>query len=156
MGFSENFPDDLGFESDPKKWVVAGIQLRAPLMPISSNPIRKEHDHCCDGEDQPPTPTGDDSRIRSSSKCPPAPKKRKSSLKFNYGNARQFFEPPDLEVLFSRHVERANWLLLALVENQAFPRFLTLAICLLLFLFVYLYISFFFFFFMGWCIVQRL
>lgn len=108
MGFSKNLQDDMGFEFDPKKWVITGIQLRPPLIPINTtNPIHKEHDHS-DTEDQPPTPTADDCRIRSGSKCPPAPKKPKSSLKFNHGNVRQFFKPPDLEVVFSRHVERAN------------------------------------------------
>ncbi|XP_022957284.1 cyclin-dependent protein kinase inhibitor SMR6-like [Cucurbita moschata] len=107
MGFSENFQDHMGFQFDPRKWVITGIQSRPPLVPIYTNLIHKELDHC-DTEDQPPTPTGDDCRIRSGSKCPPAPKKRKSSMKFNHGNVRQFFKPPDLEVVFSRHVERAN------------------------------------------------
>lgn len=103
MAFSENFRKDMGFEFDPEKWVITGIQLRPPLLLT----INKEHNHC-DNEDQPPTPTGDECRIRSGSKCPPAPKKPKSSLKFNHSNMRQFFKPPDLEVVFSRHVERAN------------------------------------------------
>uniref|UniRef100_A0A0A0KVI5 Uncharacterized protein n=1 Tax=Cucumis sativus TaxID=3659 RepID=A0A0A0KVI5_CUCSA len=94
MPFSENFRKDMGFEFDPEKWVITGIQLRPPLLLT----INKEHSHC-DNEDQPPTPTGDECRILSGSKCPPAPKKPKSSLKFNHGNVRQFFKPPDLELV---------------------------------------------------------
>ncbi|KAL4361038.1 hypothetical protein GQ457_04G007700 [Hibiscus cannabinus] len=93
-----------GLESDGKKWVIAGISLRAPLKPIYTNPV----DHHKDKEDEcssssSTTPTGQEARIPTLSTCPPAPMKRKPSLKCNYGSVRDFFTPPDLESVFIRH-----------------------------------------------------
>ncbi|KAJ7953566.1 Cyclin-dependent protein kinase inhibitor SMR6 [Quillaja saponaria] len=115
MGFSEKAQNDGGFESDTnRKWVIAGIALRAPLKPLYTIPVEKVQtdDHINgDVEECSTTPTGEESRIKTTLTCPPAPRKRKPSLnKFNYGgsNVREFFNPPDLETVFIRHIERAN------------------------------------------------
>ena len=122
MGFSEKHQVvDMGLDSESKTWVIAGIPLRTPLKPIyteKNNPRVVEsrergHDHC-DGDGNgeacgSTTPTGEESRIPTRLTCPPAPRKRKPSLKCNYGVVREFFTPPDLETVFIRHhVERAN------------------------------------------------
>ncbi|GKV22967.1 hypothetical protein SLEP1_g32766 [Rubroshorea leprosula] len=109
MGVSGKPQGDVGLESDGRKWVTAGIPLRAPLKPIYTNPVEKgkgisqgEDDECST------TPTGEDARIPAVLPCPPPPRKRKPSLKCNYSGVREFFTPPDLETVFIRHVERAS------------------------------------------------
>ncbi|XP_028769421.1 cyclin-dependent protein kinase inhibitor SMR6-like [Neltuma alba] len=119
MGFSEKPQLDGGaFDSDNRKWVIAGIALRAPLKPIYTIPAAVvdkpppqddntgdgvETDECCT------TPTSEETRIPTTFTCPPAPRKRKTSSKFNFSRgARQFFNPPDLETVFIRRVEKAN------------------------------------------------
>ncbi|WVZ12689.1 hypothetical protein V8G54_017219 [Vigna mungo] len=106
MGFSEKPQVE---ESDgTRKWVIAGISLRAPLKPIyttSTTVEKKEEEEEEEEEDE----EGEEARIPTALKCPPAPRKRKPSLKCNYrSGAREFFTPPDLETVFIRHVERAN------------------------------------------------
>ncbi|KAJ9169489.1 hypothetical protein P3X46_017676 [Hevea brasiliensis] len=107
MGFSGKPQVDSGLELDAKKWVIAGIPLRAPLKPIFTNPVEKESessDECSTAT----TPTSEDARIPTRLACPLAPKKRKATLKCNYSGVREFFTPPDLETVFIRHVERAT------------------------------------------------
>ncbi|KAI4328180.1 hypothetical protein L6164_020558 [Bauhinia variegata] len=108
MGFSEKAQVDGGFESDNRKWVIAGIALRAPLKPIYTIPAEKPPT-VDDGETEEcsTTPTGEEARIPTALRCPPAPRKRKPSLKCNYraGGVREFFTPPDLETVF---IQRAN------------------------------------------------
>ncbi|WCJ38517.1 Cyclin-dependent protein kinase inhibitor SMR6 [Euphorbia peplus] len=103
MGFSGKPQSEGGFEFDGKKWVIAGIPLRAPLKPIYTNPVEKssEIDECST------TPTSSEARIPVRLMPPAAPKKRKATLKCNY-SSREFFTPPDLETVFIRHIERAN------------------------------------------------
>lgn len=111
MGFSEKSQVEGGFESDNRKWVIAGIALRAPLKPIYTIPVveKAARDDVVDTEECSTTPTGEESRIPTTFTCPPAPKKRKPSSKFSYrSGAREFFTPPDLDSVFIRHVERAN------------------------------------------------
>ncbi|XP_018818986.1 cyclin-dependent protein kinase inhibitor SMR6-like [Juglans regia] len=107
MGFSGKalqLQADGGLESDGKKWVIAGIPLRAPLKPIYTNPV--ETWAGSDGSEEcSTTPTGEEARIPTRLTCPPAPRKRKSSLKCNYGGVREFFTPPDLESVF---IQRAS------------------------------------------------
>ncbi|OMO80084.1 hypothetical protein COLO4_24249 [Corchorus olitorius] len=105
-----------GLESEgAKKWVIAGIPLRAPLKPLyTTNPSMEKDkgiiisDEEISDECNSTTPTAEDARIPTILSCPPAPRKRKPSLKCNYGSVREFFTPPDLETVFIRHVERAN------------------------------------------------
>ncbi|KAB1207857.1 hypothetical protein CJ030_MR7G004121 [Morella rubra] len=100
MGFSKKaLQVDGGVETDGTNWVIAGIPLRAPLKPIYTNPV--EDWEGSDGrEERVTTPTGVDARIPTKLTCPPAPKKRKPSLKCNYGRVKEFFTPPDLETVF--------------------------------------------------------
>ncbi|XP_020217772.1 cyclin-dependent protein kinase inhibitor SMR6 [Cajanus cajan] len=108
MGFSEKPQVE---ESDStRKWVIAGISLRAPLKPIYTTTVEKEEQDEGDMEEyNSTTPKGEEAKIPTSLKCPPPPRKRKPSLKCNYrGGAREFFTPPDLETVFIRHVERAS------------------------------------------------
>ncbi|XVE74974.1 hypothetical protein DITRI_Ditri12bG0061000 [Diplodiscus trichospermus] len=112
MGVSGKPQVDGGtLESEGKKWVISGISLRAPLKPICTNPVDndKESDGDQEEESYSTTPRGEEARIPTILTCPPAPRKRKPSLKCNYGShVREFFTPPDLESIFIRHVERAN------------------------------------------------
>ncbi|CAK9173750.1 unnamed protein product [Ilex paraguariensis] len=109
MGLAEkpHQMDGGAVESEAKKWVIAGIQLRSPLKPIFTKPPEKEstnedEEKCCR------TPTGEEARIPSRLPCPPAPRKRKPSSRCHYnGSRREFFTPPDLETVFIRHFEKA-------------------------------------------------
>lgn len=109
MGFSEKSHVDFGleFDSESKKWVIAGIPLRGPLKPICTFSVETTSERDGDKEDEcSTTPTGEEARIQKRFTCPPAPRKRKPSLKFNYSGVREFFTPPDLETVFiRRHVE---------------------------------------------------
>ncbi|KAI3943773.1 hypothetical protein MKW98_004278 [Papaver atlanticum] len=85
-----------------KKWVVAGILVRTPLKAINTN--KKIEDG--DDEEQgcsATTPTSVEARINSERLlCPPAPRKRRPSLKKFHSNnkATDFFNPPELESIF--------------------------------------------------------
>ncbi|XP_034683881.1 cyclin-dependent protein kinase inhibitor SMR6-like [Vitis riparia] len=103
--FAEKLQVDGGLESENKKWVISGIQLRAPLKPVYTSPVGKERDE--EGEEC-STPTYEEARIPTTLTCPPAPRKRKPSSRCNYNGVREFFTPPDLETVFIRHVERAT------------------------------------------------
>ncbi|KAK7250594.1 hypothetical protein RIF29_33122 [Crotalaria pallida] len=117
MGLSEV---ERSFESDNKKWVFDGIDLRAPLKPIYTVPLEKkkkkeqQQEENIEAEEECyncTTPTSVESRIPTMFTCPPAPKKRKSSSKCNYrGIVKELFTvtPPDLETVFMCHVEKAN------------------------------------------------
>ncbi|KAL2347372.1 hypothetical protein Fmac_001372 [Flemingia macrophylla] len=107
MGFSEKPQVE---ESDStRKWVIAGISLRAPLKPIYTTVEKEDQDEDDMEECNSTTPKGEEAKIPTSFKCPPPPRKRKPSLKCHYrGGAREFFTPPDLETVFIRHVERAS------------------------------------------------
>ncbi|KAJ1422829.1 cyclin-dependent protein kinase inhibitor SMR6-like [Sesbania bispinosa] len=111
MGFSEKAQVEGGIDSDSnRKWVIAGIALRAPLKPIYTIPVvEKEQKEEVETEECSSTPTSEESRIPTTFTCPPAPKKRKTSLKCNYRRVvREFFTPPDLETVFIRQIEKAN------------------------------------------------
>ncbi|KAL1550870.1 hypothetical protein AAHA92_18779 [Salvia divinorum] len=75
------------------------------MKPILTKPVERG----CDGEEdayRSTTPTGAKSRIPSGLPCPPAPKKRKAvAARCHCAQPREFFCPPDLESIFSRHVE---------------------------------------------------
>ncbi|KAK7252404.1 hypothetical protein RIF29_36324 [Crotalaria pallida] len=111
MGFSEK-PQVVEESDNNRKWVIHGMALRAPLKPIYTIPSEKTEREEEEEECSSTTPTGEEARVPATLICPPAPKKRKSSLKCNYlrggGSAREFFTPPDLETVFIRHIERAK------------------------------------------------
>ncbi|KAL3526389.1 hypothetical protein ACH5RR_011045 [Cinchona calisaya] len=117
MGFSKKHHQaEAGKESsEVKKWVIAGIAIRAPLKSISTTKPKEEYEEDDDGRST--TPTSRESRIPERLPCPPAPRKRRptstTSCHFNHAAAaaatRDFFNPPDLESVFIlRHVERTN------------------------------------------------
>ncbi|KAF7123403.1 hypothetical protein RHSIM_Rhsim12G0112000 [Rhododendron simsii] len=93
-------------ESEGKKWVVAGIPLRRQLKPIFTKPAPEKQLENDEGE-LPTTPTGEEARVPARVTCPAAPRKRKSSPMCHYGSVREYFNPPDLETVFIRRVERA-------------------------------------------------
>ncbi|XP_010418021.1 PREDICTED: uncharacterized protein LOC104703666 [Camelina sativa] len=105
MGLSDKTHHHLdgkfGETTEAKKWVITEISLRSPMKPtisLSSSALDnpEDEDHLC-----PTTPTAASFRIPKAFTCPPAPKKRKTSLKFSYGGgARELFSPPDLETVF--------------------------------------------------------
>ncbi|KAH6774403.1 cyclin-dependent kinase inhibitor SMR3-like protein [Perilla frutescens var. hirtella] len=105
MGFSKKHQVEMGKDSEAKKWVIAGIAIRAPLKPIST----KARDDC--GEDDgacSTTPTARESRIPEKLACPPAPRKRRPASTCHFNGAREFFNPPELESIFMCHAGRAN------------------------------------------------
>ncbi|XP_060195502.1 cyclin-dependent protein kinase inhibitor SMR6-like [Lycium barbarum] len=105
MGFSKKNQMEVTKEEN-KKWVIAGITILAPLRPISTKPTRED----CEDEEKecPTTPTARNSRIPERLPCPPAPMKRRPKSTCHYNSVREFFNPPDLESVFIRHVERAS------------------------------------------------
>lgn len=110
MGFSKKSQAEGGVESEAKKWVVAGISIRAALKPISTKPRLKvretgevgatvEEEE--EGLSRPSTPTGREARIPEILPCPAAPRKRRSRpSRCRVSGSRQFFTPPDLESVF--------------------------------------------------------
>ncbi|XP_047974579.1 cyclin-dependent protein kinase inhibitor SMR6 [Salvia hispanica] len=95
MGFSKKL--ELTKESDAKKWVIAGIAIRAPLKPVSTNP---RDGGAAEAEEESTTPTARESRIPEKSACPAPPRKRRPASACQV--AREFFTPPDLESVFMR------------------------------------------------------
>ncbi|GAV70229.1 hypothetical protein CFOL_v3_13727 [Cephalotus follicularis] len=106
MGFSKKAQVE-GFDSEGKKWVIAGITIRTSLKPINTKPRSKESE---DDEEEvsSTTPTGKEARIPEIFPCPPAPRKQRPAVRCHYNGAREFFTPPDLESVFKCHVEKAN------------------------------------------------
>ncbi|KAF8408293.1 hypothetical protein HHK36_007442 [Tetracentron sinense] len=104
MGYPEKPQVDGGQESEGKKWVIAGISSRPPLKPISTNSREKGSED--DGERCSTTPTAEEARIPQRLPCPPAPRKRRPSLKCHSNGVVEFFTPPDLDSVFICHVER--------------------------------------------------
>ncbi|NP_001287929.1 Cyclin-dependent protein kinase inhibitor SMR6-like [Solanum lycopersicum] len=104
MGLSKKNQVEVNKEEN-KKWVIAGIAILAPLRSISTKP---KGDSTEDEEEFSTTPTARGSRIPERLPCPPAPMKRRPKSTCHYNSGREFFNPPDLESVFIRHVERAN------------------------------------------------
>ncbi|CAA0820172.1 Unknown protein [Striga hermonthica] len=106
MGFSKKHQIETGKESEGRKWVIAGVAVRAPLKPISTKSREEEDiDH---GGPWPTTPTARESKLPEIFSCPPAPRKRRPSSNCSFRGVREFFNPPDLESVFMCHAERAN------------------------------------------------
>ncbi|EOA34839.1 hypothetical protein CARUB_v10022419mg [Capsella rubella] len=108
MGFSgkthHHLDSKLGETTEGKKWVITEISLRSsPMKPTISFPSSDLANTEDEGLLCPKTPTAASVRIPKVFTCPPAPKKRKLSLKFSYGaggGSKKFFSPPDLETVF--------------------------------------------------------
>ncbi|RZC85202.1 hypothetical protein C5167_004289 [Papaver somniferum] len=83
-----------------KKWVVAGILVRTPLKAINTNKKIEDGDHKEQGCSA-TTPTSVEARINSERLLfPPAPRKRRPSLKFHSNKKAMNFFPPELESVF--------------------------------------------------------
>ncbi|KAL5572781.1 hypothetical protein UlMin_022378 [Ulmus minor] len=106
MGFSNKSQIDVGFESDGKKWVIAGIPVRSSLKQINTKQRGRDYE---DSEEEAcsTTPTAKEARIPEKLSCPPAPRKPRPS-RCNFNGVREFFSPPDLESIFIPHVEKAQ------------------------------------------------
>ncbi|OWM71508.1 cyclin-dependent protein kinase inhibitor SMR6 [Punica granatum] len=107
MGFPKKPQMDGCLEPEGKRWVIAGISIRAPLKPVNTKLRLKEGEE----EDEEPcstTPTSRESRIPEKLPCPPAPRKRRPPSKCHLNGAREFFAPPDLETVFKLRTERTN------------------------------------------------
>ncbi|KAI3463032.1 hypothetical protein Pfo_019695 [Paulownia fortunei] len=104
MGFSKKHQVEVTKESEGKKWVIAGIAIRAPLKPIST----KAREDCEDEGASSTTPTAREYKIPEKLVCPPAPRKRRPTSTCHLNGVREFFNPPDLESVFICHAERAN------------------------------------------------
>ncbi|XP_073017167.1 cyclin-dependent protein kinase inhibitor SMR6-like [Primulina eburnea] len=105
MGVSKKHQMEAIKELDGKKWVIAGIAVRAPLKPISTKSKEEngDEDGACST-----TPTAREHKIPKKLSCPPAPRKRRPASTFHFNGVREFFNPPDLESVFMCHAERAN------------------------------------------------
>ncbi|KAF7829321.1 cyclin-dependent protein kinase inhibitor SMR6-like [Senna tora] len=90
MGFSEKSQVE---ESDSRKWMMAGIGVRAPLKPIYTVVEKDDTEECST------TPTSEEARIPTTFTCPPPPKKPKPSSNFTTYH-KHFFTPSDLETVF--------------------------------------------------------
>lgn len=111
MGFSKKHHQVEGVKEleATTKWVIAGIAIRAPLKSISTRKPKNEELDEDDYDDSPSTtPKAKESRIPERLPCPPAPRKRRPTPTCHFNGVREFFNPPDLETVFVRHVERAN------------------------------------------------
>ncbi|KAM5581710.1 cyclin-dependent protein kinase inhibitor SMR6 [Rosa sericea] len=111
MGFSKKSQVlDGGIESEGKKWVIAGISVRASLKPIKTKTRRaKESEEGSEEEEAgSTTPTAKEARIPEKFSCPAAPRKRRPASVCNFSGVREYFIPPDLETVFKLHVEKAN------------------------------------------------
>ncbi|KAL3813817.1 hypothetical protein ACJIZ3_015085 [Penstemon smallii] len=107
MGFSKKHHQvEINKDSEGKKWVIAGISIRAPLKPISTKPRTED---CSEDEGAcSTTPTARESKIPEKMPCPPAPRKRRPTSTCHFNGVIEFFNPPDLESVFMCHAERAN------------------------------------------------
>ncbi|KAD3641082.1 hypothetical protein R6Q59_003740 [Mikania micrantha] len=107
MGLSKKNQVD-GESLEGKKWVIAGITMRAPLKLLSTRNAKEYDDDDADiSNSGNTTPTSKDSRIPELFRCPPPPRKhRPVSTCHNYGN-REFFTSPELDSLF-KFMSKAN------------------------------------------------
>ncbi|RID65895.1 hypothetical protein BRARA_D01067 [Brassica rapa] len=104
MGFSKKSQLDGGLDSDGKKWVIAGIGIRASLKPVKTKLRAPETEAEVEEEEEcSTTPTAKEAKIPEKLKCPPAPRKRRPALKCRSNAVIEFFTPPDdLETVFIR------------------------------------------------------
>lgn len=104
MGFSKKQHQD-GESLDGKKWVIAGITMRAPLKSLSTKKVKENDDDNTNSGNT--TPTTKDSKIPESLPCPAAPRKHRPVSTCHYNGNREFFTSPDLDSLF-KILSKAN------------------------------------------------
>ncbi|KAL8229111.1 hypothetical protein R6Q59_005554 [Mikania micrantha] len=98
MGFSKKHQVD-GESLEGKKWVIAGITMRAPLRCLSTRKTKEDDDNSNSGNT---TPTSKDSRIPEALPCPPPPRKRRPVATCQNNANREFFTSPELDSLFTQ------------------------------------------------------
>ncbi|KAK9064751.1 hypothetical protein SSX86_016133 [Deinandra increscens subsp. villosa] len=91
MGFGESLEGN-------KKWVIAGITMRAPLKSLSTRKTKEDDDNTSNSGNT--TPTSKDSRIPEALPCPPPPRKRRPVSTCHNKANMEFFTSPDLDSLF--------------------------------------------------------
>ncbi|RAL40926.1 hypothetical protein DM860_008624 [Cuscuta australis] len=91
-----------------KQWAFPEISMCAPLKSISTKAAAEGGDCRRSDDERSTTPTARGSRIPERLPCPPAPRKRRPSSVCRYNGVKEFFDPPELESVFVRRVERAN------------------------------------------------
>ncbi|XP_071692608.1 cyclin-dependent protein kinase inhibitor SMR6-like [Rutidosis leptorrhynchoides] len=97
MGFSKKHD---GESLEGKKWVIAGITMRAPLKSLSTKKVREDDGGNLNSGST--TPTSKGSKIPEVLPCPPPPRKRRPVTACHHnGNHREFFTSPELDSLFS-------------------------------------------------------
>uniref|UniRef100_A0A1J3GKN8 Cyclin-dependent protein kinase inhibitor SMR6 n=1 Tax=Noccaea caerulescens TaxID=107243 RepID=A0A1J3GKN8_NOCCA len=109
MGFSKKSQVGRGSDTDGKKWVIAGISVRASLKPVKTKLIKLEREteveeeQFSGGEGYCITPKAKEVKTSEKLKCPPAPRKRRPALKCRSNVVVEYFVPPsDLEIVFVR------------------------------------------------------
>ncbi|KAJ4902498.1 Uncharacterized protein Rs2_16449 [Raphanus sativus] len=104
MGLSKKTQLDGGLDSDGKKWVIAGIGIRASLKPVKTKLRAPETEAEVEDEEEcSTTPTAKEAKIPEILECPPAPRKKRPAFKCRRNTVREFFTPPDdLETVFIR------------------------------------------------------
>ncbi|KAK1423261.1 hypothetical protein QVD17_18558 [Tagetes erecta] len=99
MGFTKKVQVD-GESLEGKKWVIAGITMRAPLKSLSTRKMKEDEVDDDNSNSGNTTPTSKDSRLPETLPCPPPPRKRRPvATCHNIGN-KEFFTSPELDSLF--------------------------------------------------------
>ncbi|KAL8233944.1 hypothetical protein R6Q59_020046 [Mikania micrantha] len=96
MGFSKKNQAD-GDSKEGKRWMIAGITLRAPLKRVSTKKIINDVEEDGRSESGSTTPTSNRLTI---AECPPAPRKLRP-LSLCHGNAnKEYYTSPDIDSFF--------------------------------------------------------
>ncbi|KAI3875572.1 hypothetical protein MKX03_004197 [Papaver bracteatum] len=100
-----------------KRYVIVGVPIirtPPPLRKIRTKRVEIKIQSEVEVEDEeeecPTTPTSREARLPKRIECPPAPRKKRpsaSSRSCNF-NVTDFFNPPDLDSVFIRHLESAS------------------------------------------------
>ncbi|KAI3905476.1 hypothetical protein MKW98_013274 [Papaver atlanticum] len=100
-----------------KRCVIVGVPIirtPPPLRKIRTKRVEIKIQSEVEVEDEeeecPTTPTSREARLPKRIECPPAPRKKRpsaSSRSCNF-NVKDFFNPPDLDSVFIRHLESAS------------------------------------------------
>ncbi|KAI3409204.1 uncharacterized protein J3R85_019650 [Psidium guajava] len=99
MGFSEKPQGGACLEPEgSRKWVIAGISIRASLKPVSTDPKPRTNRDDADEEERVTPSTTRRRRIQDTRETavPARPEKRRpSSSRCHFNGVREFFNPPD-------------------------------------------------------------